>query len=123
MQNMKDFFNIFFDPKFGDKVEEELEKLLEEDCTCDNLIDEIADHYMALIRLLPHSYDRVSLDKSDYRKVIFDDKSYDLENTVAHSKVNKEHFMAIDALIADLVTKGNDIENCIAQIEAKLNDE
>ena len=123
MQNMKDFFNIFFDPKFGDKVEKELEKFLDEDCACDDLVDEIADHYMALIRLLPHGYNRVSLDKSDYRKVILDEESYDLENTVAHNEVNKEHFRAIEALIADLVTKGNDIENCIAQIEAKLNGE
>ncbi|MBP3936936.1 MAG: hypothetical protein IK954_05065 [Clostridia bacterium] len=120
---MADFFELFFSKDFEEKFNQELDKILSErDGSTEETISDITEHYLQIIRSITSGYQRIIIDKTDFRQIKIDHKSYDLDALISHNQAAlSEHLSAIDALFSDLATEDADLEKCIFEIESKLN--
>ena len=119
---MSNLFKLFFSKSFESKFNQELDKVLAEKDSAEESILELAHNYAIIIKLISPDYQKVTIDRTDCKKIRIDGKIYDLECLKIHrSKTLFECLSAIDALFSDLSADGMELEPCIHQIEAKLN--
>ena len=120
---MNNFFKLLFDADFEEKVNNQLDKaLFENNISIAETISEIAEHYSQITSLIVSDYRRIIIDRTDFRQIKIDGKSYDLDNVISHSQTKfTEHLLAIDALFSDLIMQDANLEECIIEIEAMLN--
>ena len=120
---MADFFELFFSKDFEEKFNQELDKVLSErDGSIEEAISDIAEHYLQMARFITPDYCEITIDRTDFRQIKIDNKSYDLNVVIPHNQAKfTEHLLAIDALFSDLTAEGVDLEKCIFEIESKLN--
>ena len=120
---MANLFELLFSKDFEEKFNQELDKVLSErDGSIEVAISDIAEHYLQIIRSITSGYRKIIIDKTDFRQIKIDHKSYDLDILISHSQAElSEHLSAIDALFSDLATEDVDLEKCIFEIESKLN--
>ena len=120
---MANLFELLFSKDFEEKFNQELDKVLSErDGSIEEAISDIAEHYLQIIRSITSGYRKIIIDKTDFRQIKIDHKSYDLDILISHNQAAlSEHLSAIDALFSDLATEDVDLEKCIFEIESKLN--
>ena len=120
---MADLFELLFSKDFEEKFDQELDKVLSaRDGSVEETMSDLAEHYLQIIRSITSGYRKIVIDKTDFRQIRIDHKSYDLDAFISHSQAAlSEHLSAIDALFADLAAEGVDLEQCILEIEGKLN--
>lgn len=120
---MANLFKLLFGKGFEEKINNELDKVLaESDAYTKETISDIAKHYLQMARFITPDYCEITIDRTDFRQIKIDNKSYDLNAVISHSQRElSEHLLAIDALFSDLTAEGVDLEKCIFEIESKLN--
>ena len=120
---MADLFELLFSKNFEEKIDNELDKVLaESDISTKETINELAEHYLQIIRSIASSYRKIVIDRTDFRQIKIDGRPYDLDAQISHNKAAlSEHLSAIDALFSDLAAEGADLKDCIFEIESKLN--
>ena len=104
---------------FEEKFNQEIDKVLSErDASAEETIRDIAEHYLQIIRSITSGYRKIIIDKTDFRQIKIDHKSYDLDILISHNQAAlSEHLSAIDALFSDLVTEDVNLEKCIFEID------
>ena len=120
---MPDFFKLFFSKDVEDKFNDELDKALaQEDSLIEETVEEIAEHYLSVVMSIASGYRKIIIDRTDFRQIKIDNKSYNLDAVISHSQTElSEHLLAIDALFSDLAAQGADFKKCIFETENKLN--
>ena len=120
---MSDFFELFFSKDFEENINQELDKVLSErDGFIEETISDLAEHYLQIIRSITSGYHKIIIDKTDFRQIKIDHKSYDLDVVISHNQAAlSEHLSAIDALFSELAVEGAELEQCIFEIESRLN--
>ena len=119
---MKWIFKLFFSKSFEDKFNAEPDKVLAEKDSAEEYIRELTENYVTIIKSIVPDYQKITIDKTDFKKIRIDGKIYDLDCMISHRQPKLlECLSAIDALFADLSADGMELENCINQTETKLN--
>lgn len=119
---MKWIFQLFFSKSFEDKFHAELDKVLAEKDSAEEYIRELTENYVTIIKSITPDYQKITIDRTDFKKIRIDDKIYDLDLCISHNQTELyEHLCAIDALFADALSFGIDDETCCRQIEDRLN--
>lgn len=120
MKNANDLFKLFSSEKFEELLDKELDHVLQQKTFDEQLIREIAEHYLALIDFVCRDFGKVRLHRSDCRKISIDGKRYDFDAILTHGNAAQtEHLMAIDALLSDLSSTDRTV---LAQIEEAINE-
>ncbi|MBQ8495936.1 MAG: hypothetical protein IJ489_00570 [Clostridia bacterium] len=119
---MSNFFKLFFSKSFEGKFNEELDKVLVEKDSVEEYIQELTENYATMIKSIAPDYQKIMIDRTDFKKIKIDGKIYDLDCGISRRQPKLlECLSAIDALFADLLADGMELEDCINQTEAKLN--
>ena len=120
---MNKFFDLFFSKKFEERFEKELDNVLNNsEDSLESYIEELAEHYTAIINKIAPAHHKVTIDPTNIRNLQIDGKTYDLDLCISHNQTELyEHLSAIDALFADALSFGIDDETCCRQIEDRLN--
>lgn len=120
---MAHLFELLFSKDFEERINNELDKVLaESDTSIEETISAIAEHYLQIARFITSGYRKIVIDRTDFRQIKIDGKSYNLDTVISHSQAALlEHLLAIDALFSDLASEDADLEKCIFTIESKLN--
>ena len=120
---MNKFFDLFFSKKFEERFERELDNVLNNsEESLESYIEELAEHYTAIINKIVPTHHKVTIDSENIRTIKIDGKTYDLDLCISHNQTKlHEHLCAIDALLADALSFGIDDETCCRQIEDRLN--
>ena len=121
---MADFFELFFSKDFEEKFNTALDTVLaEREASPEKTIDEIVKHYLSIVNFITSDYRKITINKTDFRRIKIDTEFYDLDAVIPHRQTTlNEHLLAIDALWSDLISEGLDPEKCISDIERKLNE-
>ena len=120
---MNKFFDLFLSKKFEERFEKELDNVLNKsEDSLESYIEELAEHYTAIINKIAPAHHKVTIDPTNIRNLQIDGKTYDLDLCISHNQTKlHEHLCAIDALFADLSAEGMKLEDSINQTEVKLN--
>lgn len=129
---IEQFFNKLIAENLGkdfeEKIEQEVDKILERDANETNedirkgLCDEILMQYRTILTLLHIKASRtVKISADDLTTLVIDEKTYDLNVCFSHNDLQAtECMMAIEALFCDLRSISENIDQDIAYIESKL---
>ena len=119
---MKWIFQLFFSKSFERKFHAELDKVLAEKDSADEYIRELTENYVTIIKSITPDYQKITIDRTDFKKIRIDGKMYDLDYVISHRQSKLlECLSAIDALFADLSAEGMKLEDSINQTEVNLN--
>lgn len=120
MKNASDLFKFFSSEEFEELFEKKFDQVLQQKTSDEELIREIAEHYLVLINVVCRDFGKVRLHRSDCRKISIDGKRYDFDAILTHGNPEQtEHLIAIDALLSDLSSTDRTV---LVQIEEAINE-
>lgn len=114
-------FDFLKSKRFEDMLDAELESVLAEPESKDEIYCEIAENYVTLLSLLNVcSYKAFTFpDRGDCRRVAVDGIEYDFDSAFSHGGAATELLAIIDGMMADL---GEDMQTILRTVEGMMKD-